>query len=141
MVKKKGKSRKIKAPFILFIIVIGFFIIGGVFVKNVITINSLNEEKVKKEEEYKQLQEESEYLKNEIVKLNDPEYLAKFARENYDYSKDGELVIKIDKEEKVTDSLKQVNTDHEMKNIFYIVSGLFVIIAFVFIISLRKKSH
>lgn len=141
MVKKKGKSRKIKAPFILFIIVIGFFIIGGVFVKNVITINSLNEEKVKKEEEYKQLQEESEYLKNEIVKLNDPEYLAKFARENYDYSKDGELVIKIDKEEKVTDSLKQVNTDHEMKNIFYIVSGLFVIIALVFIISLRKKSH
>lgn len=138
---KKKKNKSVKGPFVLLIVAIGLFIIGGVFVKNVITINNLNEEKVKKEEEYEKLQEESEYLKNEIVKLNDPEYLAKYARENYDYSKDGELVIKIDKNEEIKETTKIVSNEREVKNIFYIAIGLFIIISFVFIISLKKKAN
>lgn len=141
MVKKSKKSKVAKFPFVFLIITIGLFTISGIFIKNVITINNLGEEKTKKEDEYKQLQEESEYLKNEIVKLNDPEYLAKFARENYDYSKDGELVIKIDKNDEKKESIKTVSTENEMKNIIYISGVLLVVISVVFLISLKKRNN
>ena len=38
-------------------------------------------------------------LNQEIIKLQDPEYLARYAREKYFYSKDGELIIKLPDEE------------------------------------------
>lgn len=45
---------------------------------------------------YKEILQEEEDLKNEITKLQDPEYVARYAREKYLYSKDGEIIIKID---------------------------------------------
>ncbi|MEG2457274.1 MAG: septum formation initiator family protein [Bacilli bacterium] len=44
---------------------------------------------------YASILEEEENLKSEIKKLQDPEYVARYAREKYLYSKDGELIIKI----------------------------------------------
>ncbi len=41
------------------------------------------------------LQEESE-LKSEVKKLQDPEYVARYARETYLYSLPGERIIKTD---------------------------------------------
>ena len=41
------------------------------------------------------LKQEEEHLNDEILKLQDPEYLARYAREKYFYSKDGELIIRI----------------------------------------------
>lgn len=41
------------------------------------------------------LVENEEDLNQEIVKLQDPEYLARYAREKYFYSKDNELIIRI----------------------------------------------
>ena len=38
---------------------------------------------------------EKEVLETDVVKLQDPDYVAKYAREKYLYTKDGELVIKI----------------------------------------------
>jgi cell division protein FtsB len=35
-------------------------------------------------------------LKEEINRLQDPEYMAKYAREKYLYSKNGEIIIKIE---------------------------------------------
>lgn len=40
--------------------------------------------------------EKEEELKDEINKLQDPEYMAKYAREKYLYSKDDEIIIKIE---------------------------------------------
>lgn len=40
------------------------------------------------------LKEEKE-LKSKLYKLNDDEYLAKYAREKYMYSKEGEIIIRI----------------------------------------------
>ena len=40
--------------------------------------------------------EEEDILNDEISKLQDPEYLAKYAREKYLYSKDDEIIIKIE---------------------------------------------
>ena len=37
--------------------------------------------------------ESEESLEGEVVKLQDPEYVAKYAREKYLFTKDGELII------------------------------------------------
>ena len=44
---------------------------------------------------YTELLDEENFLKSDVIKLQDPEYVAKYAREKYLYSKDGELIIKI----------------------------------------------
>ena len=45
---------------------------------------------------YNQKLVDEERLKDEINKLQDPEYMAKYAREKYLYSKNGEIIIKIE---------------------------------------------
>ena len=45
---------------------------------------------------YKNKLSEEEELKSEINKLQDPEYVARYAREKYLYSKDDEIIIKIE---------------------------------------------
>lgn len=47
------------------------------------------------EEKYSKLISNEENLENEVIKLQDPEYAAKYAREKFLYSKDGELIIKL----------------------------------------------
>lgn len=54
------------------------------------------QEKIKLEQEYQALLKEESELNSEIVKMSDPEYIAKYAREKYSYSKNGELIIKVD---------------------------------------------
>lgn len=43
--------------------------------------------------EYNELLETEETLESEVVKLQDSEYIAKYAREKYLFTKDGELII------------------------------------------------
>ena len=45
--------------------------------------------------EMARLEREETYLKVEVEKLNDPDYVARYAREKYLYSKDGEFTIRI----------------------------------------------
>lgn len=44
------------------------------------------------------LKDEEEKLKLDALKLQDPEYIARYAREKYLYSKEGEFIIKIPEE-------------------------------------------
>ncbi|CDE08938.1 MAG TPA: septum formation initiator family protein [Candidatus Faecenecus gallistercoris] len=42
-----------------------------------------------------ELQKEEEELKADVERLQDPDYVARYAREKYLYSKDGEFIIKL----------------------------------------------
>lgn len=53
------------------------------------------QEKKKLDNQYQELLEEEEILTGNINKLKDPKYIARFAREKYLYSKNGELIIRI----------------------------------------------
>lgn len=53
------------------------------------------QEKKKLEAQYNELLEEEAILTGNINKLKDPKYIARFAREKYLYSKNGELIIRI----------------------------------------------
>lgn len=108
-----------------------------------VDLYQLNNTKKEKEEEYEQLQEESEYLKNEIVKLHDPEYLAKFARENYSYSKDGEIIIQVKKEKEQEKKVEEKVKEENVEIIFWCGLGIFVIFLYMILRSFfsRKKQE
>lgn len=46
------------------------------------------------------LKEEEEILAVDVERLQDPEYIARYLREKYFYSKDGEFIIRIPEESK-----------------------------------------
>ena len=58
-------------------------------------ILSNRKEKVKLENEYNDLLKTEADLKAQITKLQDPDYVAEYAREKFMLSKDGEVIIKV----------------------------------------------
>ena len=93
---KIGQKTKFRVTFlILDFIISNVLLVSSVFsyVSQVYkTKNEINNLKIT----YNDKLAEEEKLNDEISKLNDPEYLAKYAREKYLYSKKDEIIIKID---------------------------------------------
>ena len=53
------------------------------------------QEKKQLEKKLVKMKEKEEALKVDADKLQDPDYIARYAREKYLYSKDGEFILKI----------------------------------------------
>ena len=92
-ITKKDKRRLI-VLMVLFIPLLVLFISNMVSYVSIIYSNV--KEKKELEVKYQEILEEEDLLKSEISKLQDEEYIARYAREKYLYSKDGEIIIKID---------------------------------------------
>ena len=75
----------------LTIIITFMYVFSTYFLK----IYNIYVEKQDLQKQITQLASEEEKLKNEVNKLQDPEYIARYAREKYSYSKDGEYIIKL----------------------------------------------
>ena len=58
-------------------------------------LEAKQEEKVKLEETLAKLEKKQQILENEIIKLNDDEYIGKFARSEYFLSDIGEVIFNI----------------------------------------------
>lgn len=91
-VNRKTKRR-------IFITFIFWFAISITFGYNVYhysrqILNKYQEQKFLKEK-LVILKEDEDLLKQEVQKMSDPNYIARYAREKYLYSKDGEIIIKI----------------------------------------------
>ena len=43
-------------------------------------------------------------LESEVVKLQDPDYMARYAREKFGYTKDGELILRVENKDKSSSS-------------------------------------
>ena len=89
----KGAKRRLLCLFSIFVLLISYVSYTTISYWKQILAN--NNEKRELEEKYKELLSDKEILEEDVVKLQDPEYVAKYAREKYLYSKDGELIIKI----------------------------------------------
>ena len=91
------KRKKVKRK-ILFIALI-YFSIGLILVESLVKttydIYLKNKEKKSFETELSSLKEKEDDLKEKVAKLQDPDYVARYAREKYLYSKDGEIIIRI----------------------------------------------
>ena len=96
--KVKKKARRIATFGLISIALIVFIVItlGRVF----FDIVDKYKEKKELENQLIALQEKEKKLENDVNKLEDPEYLARYAREKYFYSKDGELILRIPEDEK-----------------------------------------
>lgn len=91
-VSKKAKRRVTILTVLLIGLIVGF---GASFFSNWATILENKKEASKLNSEYKDLLEKETALKSEVTKLQDPDYVARYAREKYLYSKNGEIIIRI----------------------------------------------
>lgn len=100
MSSKKKKS-KFKYRLFLFIptclcVLVAIFVsIGSYWVQ----ISEKYQEKSDLENLVLKLKEKEEELKVDVEKLQDPEYVARYAREKYMYSKDGEIILRLPEED------------------------------------------
>ena len=94
--KRMSQKTKFRVTFLM----LCFIITSVLFVSSIFSyisqISDTKKEMAMLDKEYKDSLAEEERLKDEINKLQDPEYMAKYAREKYLYSKDDEIVIKIE---------------------------------------------
>ena len=99
--KKKKKTRaKKKALRFLFLGVTSTAIVAVVFITLThvwLDIYQKYKEKQELEEKLLKLKATEEELTVDVEKLQDPEYVARYLREKYFYSKNGEYIIKIPK--------------------------------------------
>ncbi len=128
----KQSKRRLMIFGILSIVAIGYFFVT-IFSYTYNYISLKNEEYTLKNE-LVALQDEKANLKIEIEKLNDPEYVARYAKENFLYSADGEYVIKIE-----TDDQEQVVSNDNNQMVYVVSISLIVILMLIFIIKISCK--
>ncbi len=86
--------------FILIVLLIALMVVMGMSVsKVIIQIYDKYNEASELEAQLADLKDNEEKLESEINRLQDPEYLARYAREKYFYSKENELIIRIPEKE------------------------------------------
>ena len=100
MAKKKRVKKKAKriATFGM-ISILSITLITITFISVFVEVINKYQEKNSLENKLASLEEKKIELENMVSKLEDPEYLARYAREKYFYSKDGELIIRIPEDE------------------------------------------
>ncbi|WP_078543194.1 FtsB family cell division protein [Litchfieldia alkalitelluris] len=90
--KRRGLFRRLIAFTVLGLCISYIFI--STLVSQSATINENVNTKAELEQKIANLQEEQVILEEEIVKLNDNEYIAKIARRDYFLSEEGEIIFK-----------------------------------------------
>ena len=94
-ITKKDK-RRVLIWTLLIVIIMSYL---GVFSFNYWSkILANKKEKELLEKEYNALLKDERDLKSQITKLQDPDYVAEYAREKFMLSKDGEIIIKVPEE-------------------------------------------
>ena len=100
MGKKKRKRKSFKSKVRIFIALLVFGTVTSALgyncFANIMKIRELKNEKNELKEKLVSLKEEKELLETDILRLEDSEYIAKYVREKYFYSKDGELILRLD---------------------------------------------
>ena len=95
MKKKKKKSISgsiFMYSFAVFILLISLIaVVYSDFSK--VIVNQKETRKLQKE--YDLLKEEEASLNVEVTKMQDPDYISRYAREKYMFSKDGEIILRI----------------------------------------------
>ncbi|MCM1053293.1 MAG: septum formation initiator family protein [Ruminococcus sp.] len=92
----KKVTKKEKRRLTLFVLVFVFIITFMCFsiFPDWLKIMANNKEISLLEDTYNELLDSEEALKAEVQKLHNPEYVERYAREKYLYTKDGELIIR-----------------------------------------------
>lgn len=133
-------TRKTKIRLVIFgtlsLIIIGATIFRGL--SYYINIRKLSRYEAELKETLSELKKDERELKNDIKKLKDPEYIAKYAREHFLYSKEGEYVIKIEDDNIVVEETQESKID-TYKKAGLITGGIILGVYMVFVIFHKTK--
>lgn len=141
-IPKRSKKRLIIFGIPCVAIIIYFIVQLGFYAYN---IYNLNKELSHKKKEYTELKKDEKELRTEIDRLQDPDYIARYARENYSYSKNGEYIIKLNEEDEekkedesfityVKNLVTNIDVDYQ-----YIIFGAIGITILIMVIKSKKK--
>lgn len=132
-IPKASKKRLAVFGTISVMIILYFIFLLGYYIYQ---IYQLKEEQKKLNDNYTELKANEKELRNEIERLQDSDYIARYARENYSYSKNGEYILKLKSEEKKEENKKsfEINIDYN-----YIVYAGVAILIIIIIHIVRKR--
>jgi len=131
----KASKRRLTIFGTISVIAIIYFCISLIY--NCYQIYDLTKQKKDLDNLYVKLQEKATELNLDIEKLNDPKYLADYARENYLYSKDDEYILQI---EEIIEDKEQIDTITTSINKNYIFAGLSFIVLLMFVYIILKSN-
>ncbi len=94
--RKMSVVAKVRVFFTVIVILGIISTLGYNCIVNVLKIIEMKDEKNILQEKIVKLDEEKEELELDIRRLEDPDYIAKYVREKYLYSKDGEIILRLD---------------------------------------------
>ena len=89
---KRQKKNMFNALLFVMLFALCLFSVSSNFIK----IVGKQNERIKLQKQLKELKHEEVVLKKDIAKMQSEEYIAKYAREKYFYSKPNEIIIKLD---------------------------------------------
>ena len=96
---KKRRKYTVKTKGRMFVIILFFGAIiatlGYTFFLDLGRIHEMKMEERKLNHEKRKLLDEEETIQADIKRLSDPDYIARYVREKYMYSKEGELILRI----------------------------------------------
>ena len=95
MRKKKKESNRYRYLVPIFSCVILIIALIGTVINDWMQVVKNRSEIKEIQVKYEELKEEEESLNVEVAKLKDPDYIARYAREKYMYSKPGEIILRI----------------------------------------------
>ena len=135
MAKRKNKKSKRRLAIFgtLSVLAIAYFIFTACYYSYKIAV--LEKSKKQLNEQLTELKTQEETLSTDIQKLRDPEYIAKYARENYMYSRDGEYILKIEDDEKK----EEVVEDSIDYKYLLTVSSIGFVIIILYVIKRKKQ--
>ena len=104
MIRVTSKKNKVKTkyrvglfiPICSLILITIFVSVGSYWLK----IAEKYQERQELQNEIVALKEKEEELKVDVERLEDPDYVARYAREKYMYSKEGEIILRLPDEDK-----------------------------------------
>lgn len=132
-IPKASKKRLVVFGTISVIIIFYFVFLLGYYIY---TIYDLKKEQKNLSNNYSELKYNEKELRNEIEKLQDEDYIARYARENYSYSKDGEYILKISDKDKKEEEKKSLDLNIDYN---YLIYGGVGILFIIIIHTLRKR--
>ncbi len=131
-ITKASKRRLIFFGTLSIVCIISFFVSLSCYI---VDIYNLKHEAKQLESKMTELKQNEDNLKTQIDMLKDEEYLARYARENYLYSKDGEIVFKIESNDK-TNEENNKNITFDSK--YFIIAGSIMIVILILYVGLKK---
>ncbi len=136
---KRSMKKKAKRRLMVFGTLSCFMIAYCIFSSTVAVVRmmQLSNEQKGLQAELKMLKKDETDLNVEIQKLKDPDYLARYARENYLYSKDGEYIIKMNDLENKKKQDQEIHL--EDYKVVFIGGGIFVFLLILWLIKKVKE--